>query len=596
MKINLKIKREVKEVSVRDVPVYSGSSIVSFKKFLVTSENGLYDDAIMSIYVSDANASELEKLGYAIIEKTFNKNVIYRAKLGVYDVINNRVFLRYPFGNKKFRINNVTDHVSDDGKHYYCALLDDNHGVAVGDSSLCTYSSISILDNEGNNISDASDWFVGEENDKIYINTSSIAEPEAGWYIVLNFDQLIYNDIKDEDGADLYPGDWHFYSEFNESVSIKIIYDNPNITVPIGISSDTDYIGLKQNEYVEDYYQKITENIIPDFINTEKTKYVPYIYSGSTQNDNGDSIALLNGPANSIEFYLHFRTREKEVVYNTDNKPIYGGMPTESWSVETEESIGVGEEVRYWNGFADYYDIKEGNKNLFVGDLLGNLGFTDNDVRNRKKKIKQSFIRLSFYNSNNPLQTSMLFYSTIFFDINTLYSKYIDLYTSKEYDAIMQDYSLSTENGDLYDNHWGLVLFDGTPIGDSDYSFNSDELLTAELSVSSENDHTSSAEGFNLYLFSDDSPKDGEERTIYMKIEFNHAGYGRKFPMILWPTANGVPEPLTKEKFYEHLYIPVVVSYDTKSKRYFYYIKGAKNDTENNVIKLSLFEPKVEPV
>ena len=596
MKINLKTKRNIKEVSVRDFPIYDGNTITSFKRFLVTSETGKYDDAIMAIYVNDTDAYGLEKLGYAIIEKSYNDAVIYRVKLGVYDVINSCVFLRYPFENKRFSIEYVSDYVTSGGKHYYKLLLGENHGIAVGDKECCDYSYITILDSEGNEVSTVIDWFVDGDSDKLYVNTTSIAAPERGWYITLNFDQLVYNDRKDDGGDELYVGDWHFYSEFNPNVSIKVIYDSPTISVPIGLSSDTDYIGLRQNEIVDDYYKKLTKDIIPDFINTERTKYIPYVYSGSSENESGFTIDSLNGPANRIEFYLHFRNREKEVVYSGGNKLVYGGMPTESWSVETEESIAADSNIKYWNNFNDYYEIKDSNDSLFVGDLIGNLGFTDSDVLNRKKKIKQSFIRLSFYNSNDPLQNSMLFYSTIFFDVNKLYSKYIKIYTSNDYDAIMSDYSTSVENGDLYDNNWGLVLFDGIPGKKSTYYYNHDKLLTAEMSVSSENDHSSSAEGFNLYLFSDDSPKSDEERTIYMKIEFNHAGYGRKFPMILWPNENGIPIPLTRENFYDYLYIPVVIRYDAKNKKYFYYIKGAKNDTENNVIKFALFEPKVEPV
>lgn len=598
MKINLKTKREVREVSVRDIPVYNGSTIASFKKFLVTSENGSYDDAIMSIYVSDSNAVDIKKLGYIIIEKSFNETVICRVKLGVHDVINGRVFVRYPFSKRRILIESVSDYVSENGKHYYEVLLNEAHGVAKDDYNYCSYSSISILNNDGDELDEVTDWFTDGEPNKLYINTTSISAPENGYYIVLNFDAIIYNDTKDAEGNELYPGDWHFYSEFNPLVSTKIVYENTNIAIPIGLSSDTDYVGLKQNENVDDYYKKITENIIPDFINTEKTKYVPYIYSGSRVNENGDIVDDLNGQANRIEFYLHFRSREKEIVSydRIANKPIYGGMPSSSWTVETEDTMANDKEIKFWNNFVDYEEIKEDNENMFIGDLVGNLGFNDSDVLNRKKKIKQSFIRLSFYNSNNPLQTSMLFYSTIFFDVNKLYSKYIKLYTSKDYNSIMKDYSLSVDSGDSYDNHWGLVLFDGQPVESDTYFYAPSDLLTAEMFVSSENDRSSSAEGFNLYLFSDDSPKANEERTIYMKVEFNHAGYGRKFPMILWPNENGIPKPLTRKNFYDYLYIPVVVSYDKKNGKYFYYIKGAKNDTENNVIRFALFEPKVEPV
>ena len=75
-----------------------------------------------------------------------------------------------------------------------------------------------------------------------------------------------------------------------------------------------------------------------------------------------------------------------------------------------------------------------------------------------------------------------------------------------------------------------------------------------------------------------------------MKIEFNHAGYGRTFPMILWPKDK---EGLTRENYYENLYIPVVIR--RKDGQYYYYIERAKNDLENKTIKFALFEPKIEP-
>ena len=601
MKINLKIRRNTKEISIRDIPVYSGSTIVSFKKIIVSSENKKYEDAIMVVYTTDSDALVLKNLGYAIIEKSYKDSIIYRVKLGVDDVINGRVFFRYPLTDRRFYVESSTDYVTEEGKHYYKVLLNTKHGVAKGDYDSCGYASITIQNSDGDDLSEVTDWFVEEgEDDKIYINTSSITAPETGYYVILNFDPVVYNDTKDDDGEDIYPGDWHFYDEQNENVKTRFIYDNPTINVPVGVSSDSDYVGLRQNENVENYYKKLTKDIIPNFINTEKTKYVPYVYYGTSKNNDGYEVDKLNGQAVRVEFYLHFRNRTKEIVtYMPEgHTPVYGEMPTKSWSVETEETLSLNsnDNPKFWNNFSNYGEINDDEGKLFIGDLIGNLGFTDDDVLNRKKKIKQSFIRLSFYNSNSPIQTSMLFSSTIFFDTNKLYSKYINLFTSKDYDAIMSDYSKLIENGDSYDNHWGLVLFDGKPKEEGSYSYDASDLLTAEMLVTSENEHSSSAEGFNIYLFSDDSPRVGEERTIYMKAEFNHAGYGRKFPMILWPNNNGKPIPLTRENFYEHLYIPVVVSYDENNKKYFYYIKGAKNDTENNVIKLALFEPKVEPI
>ena len=83
------------------------------------------------------------------------------------------------------------------------------------------------------------------------------------------------------------------------------------------------------------------------------------------------------------------------------------------------------------------------------------------------------------------------------------------------------------------------------------------------------------------------------EKTIYMKVEFNHAGNGKTIPLIMWPKdASGKFCSLTTENFIDTLYIPVKLAYI--NGRYVYSIVGAEN--ENDEIALILFEPKLDMI
>ena len=117
--------------------------------------------------------------------------------------------------------------------------------------------------------------------------------------------------------------------------------------------------------------------------------------------------------------------------------------------------------------------------------------------------------------------------------------------------------------------------------------------LDTKMVITNEFDRTKSSEGFNLYLFAEDKNFNLEngEKTIYMKVEFNHAGNGKTLPMIMWPKVNGEYVPLTIDNFIENLYIPIKLTYI--NDRYVYYIPDAYKN-ENGNIDLVLFEPKID--
>ena len=592
MKINLQTqKKNRKPLIIRDIPTVDENGIVTSTKQIDLRGSSLI------IYVNDSDANLL-KIGDSVyINRYIDGKNICSSEMHVISNINNMISLDIPSSSGAFYITSVSD-FADDGILYYKIILDRPHNIIQNDLFLLDDPHILLTDpNTGNEVKIRNFFVVNDSNDigeeyVIYVNVSELYDgndcapstnglcvPEAGMIIETDYNPYYY--FKD--------GSYHLFGGEDDSSEVVFSIKSSFLNLQVGFSESTDFAMLRQHEFVLEEFEKISKNTIPGVIDMEKTKYVPYLCE-----ENGESINLA-GLAESIEFNLHFRNRVKK------NDNSYA--PTDRWTIQTEDTtkdstVSKPMGISAWNDFEDYTDIpsldSDNNFRLYQSDLVGNLGFTDSDVLNRRKKISKSFLRLSFYNSNNPLQTTMLFYSTIFMDSSELYSKYIKLKTDQSYPLWESEYYRSKDDGDKYDNDWGLVFFNGEYNGEEVVENN--DLLTCKMTVSSEFDKTRSAEGYNLYLFADDAPGKDESRTIYLKIEFNHAGYGRTIPMILWPRDEaGSPVGLTRDNYYDAMYIPVEVMYNSKTKEYIYYIKGVKNDIENNKIVFSLFEPKFEP-
>ena len=328
----------------------------------------------------------------------------------------------------------------------------------------------------------------------------------------------------------------NFY-EYNETLSLKL---------PI---STTCGKGLNDENIINSYFNDKKNELIPNIIDYEKRCFIPYYKSS-----NG-CIFL-----NKITFNLFFRERTS----------ILTDLGTSDWV--TNDGLGWFQYKINDNG-----DFVKPDK-LTNGDLLGNLGFTDDDVYYRKKKLSKTFLRLSFYNSNNPLNQFLLFYSTIFLDTGNLYDNFVR--------NLSVNNSVSIVNSDIFGNN----------------------NLTASFSVYNRFNKEKSSEGFYLYLFPD-GLENGQEKTIYMKVEFNHAGYGKTIPLIL-PNKNNkcltfldnnFPKSLVDvnnvdlSEFYRQLYIPITIKYNSDTRDFIYYFNNV-NKYENNEIILNLFEPKINPL
>lgn len=312
--------------------------------------------------------------------------------------------------------------------------------------------------------------------------------------------------------------------ENRERTKVVIAIETNYWEVSVGFTENSDYQRLYQEEMLNTLFaDNIKKSIVPDFINMEKLKYRPIMGNGGVDTE-------------TLKFNLHFKKR--------DGKDWHYLSPPE-WNQEENES-----------------------------DLLGYLNFTDNDVRYQKMKVGKSFLRLSFFDSNDPLEQSLLYYSTIFFDGGALFGKYMKV----------RNHMLKK----------GLVVDDPEEpaavikySGDTGFTTRVD----SQFVVKDEYQMDMSSEGFNIYLFADDAPnEENPVKTIYMKVEFNHAGLGRTIPFVAAKSAVNFHDSNKMNGIKNYLYIPVKIAYI--NGRYCYYVE--ENDVisfDDRTITFNMYEP-----
>lgn len=354
--------------------------------------------------------------------------------------------------------------------------------------------------------------------------------------------------------------------------STNLLQDCSYWDVALGLSMDENVNGLgSEDTFGENLVNELKDSAIPGFIDMERVKYIP-------TNEDGTKIAT------ALTFNFHFLQREFARGNNTSLTSAY--TYADGWYVTPSAKTAT-----WWNGMnnktsswyekemKDFYE-KSGS----TSDLLGYLNFIDTDVYYRKKKLSKTFLRLKFFTSKDPLTQNLLFSSTIFMDANRLYGDYLK---TKAYLGDKSDSFIRYNSPIIWNSANTTAVFFNNPSAVS--------RLDSHMTVTNEYDNTRSAEGYNLYLFSDDAEvTDSEEtdyRTIYMKVEFNHAGNGKTIPMILWPQNGGSFEELTPTNLSESFYIPVHVKYSSKLNRYVYSVPKATYSGETLIF--NLFEPKV---
>ena len=151
-----------------------------------------------------------------------------------------------------------------------------------------------------------------------------------------------------------------------------------------------------------------------------------------------------------------------------------------------------------------------------------------------------------FYDSLNLGNQNLLYYSTIFVDSGKLFGKYINHIEDTPYNSVVYETNEETEietiNAEKSQTELVGIRVDREPTGDllkdeDDVAFDNidqvEELrLSCQFTVQDKFQSNASSDGFYLYLWKDNEtgviPTD-----IYMKVEFNHAGYGRTIPFMM---------------------------------------------------------------
>lgn len=429
--------------------------------------------------------------------------------------------------------------------------------------------------------------------------------------------------------------------------SYSLVYDFAVNTVKIPISQKFEN-DLFHNDMVQkNFVDKAIANSINPIIDMEKDVYTPAIQktigeqvnaeyddcfkiifnlhflkhrdtmkNGQKEEWTCDRDSYWNGTRVLEKKYVvdDYKTNEKEMkkvvdlmgrVYNYDIKygeiskvdkydyfSYYGVKPEEPKEPLTREYDGFDnpneKESNDYNIESDNYkDLRDKRVKLteYQSDLLSYLGFDDDDVKYQKSKLKKSFLRISFYDSDNIANQNLLHTATIFLDSGELFAKYIknietedeykateaitvqespkisfpkdSILTSSEYEKLDDDNrkkcvisgELLAANGSSSSDKEEYTMYDKVGMSVNrepmrkraldkslDFGDNIDELerlrMSSQIVVTDKNSSKRSSEGFYFYTYkSNDNgvyPSD-----IYMRVEFNHAGYGRVIPFMM---------------------------------------------------------------
>jgi hypothetical protein len=374
---------------------------------------------------------------------------------------------------------------------------------------------------------------------------------------------------------------------FKENANYEFSFERPltDIKIPIVNTFETTLQQLELlNEYFVDTEKKKAINNITDM---EKDVYYPCICNNNSFTD-----------VYKIKFNLHFREHRGN-----------------DWLVANE---------CFWNGvqinndnkaeIVEIEDKKITNDNL--SDLLTFLNFNNEDVHYQKNRLKKSFLRLMYFDSTNSANQNMLGYSIIYCNTNNLFTKYTKNIQKGGYCAINASKNLYGVYNPSSADKIGIKV--------DRENWDDQTRLSSQFVVKDKNLSTSSSEGFYLYIWKDNSmalPQD-----LYMKVEFNHAGYGRTIPFMMpywdkkkWTNKEGIKtfqeilddwnnEDETTDGHYgirqytKFSYIHLKYKYDKDNDKHIYYIDPdtygdidfPTDEDGNKYIEINLYEAKVE--
>lgn len=404
--------------------------------------------------------------------------------------------------------------------------------------------------------------------------------------IKINRDNFLYTD------SNLY------HDENATTINTTFYRDLSLFTLNIPFSNDIQTDMYQESNIEERFAEKEKSKSINDFIDMEKDVYYPvYEYI------KGENIEM--SFLRKIVFNLHFRRRNNNEEWVTDNDSYWNGINL------VADANG--------NRISDDYFVYSNKSEQ--SDLLGYLGFTNGDVKYRKNRLKKSFLRLSFYDSDNPSSQNLLGYYTVFYNINDASAKLLKHY---EDDNSNEYFSLQEKNGKYEKVEADGIRVNTEPLIKNPSNDLEDLRLSSQFVVSDKYTTDSTSEGFYLYLWKDGN-KGVIPETLYMKVEFNHAGYGRNIPFMMpfydvkkHPNGEGKIKSLDEivkdfegkgedapygiRQYLKYSYIRWKYRYDKDTRKHIYYLDrdtygnyDDNIDDNDKILKINLYEAKISP-
>ena len=365
---------------------------------------------------------------------------------------------------------------------------------------------------------------------------------------------------------------------------------NCHLSVPFGQDFETD---LGREEALLEHFYAEVDGQINKIVDFEKQSFSPVYRDGSGKWKD----------VSKLVFNVHLRDRS---------------VSDDGFELDPEWKY---DEQSYWNNYPDLdpdcqngYDEqchlipKDEDMGVGEADLVGYAGFEDEDIYYQRKKVSNTFIRVSIYNTPNRGDQKLLYSAKIYLNPGLLYGKYVKQLRKEPVEG-EEDIPVVFREGDK-ENRLGLSF-----------------VCTHKY------DYDNPSEGFYFHLFPSNL-SESASTEVYMKVEFNNAKYGYSIQLTM-PEKNGDgtfdemggdstmvpidPESNDFPKTYIYyvqrptqdnkdgvikvdmarlardMYIPVRIRYDVENKRYVWFLPTSGDLTDNTMV-FNLFEPRVNGI
>jgi hypothetical protein len=171
------------------------------------------------------------------------------------------------------------------------------------------------------------------------------------------------------------------------------------------------------------------------------------------------------------------------------------------------------------------YDLSLLNSNNQYTTVYGGVGYQYDDVKFRKNSFTNSFVRLSFFDSDDPMNQNLVSVTTLFSKLRTI---------------------------DLQTNQTSTIAGLPKPINDIPINFTVENPIINKRGF---------AEGFHLYYYKD-SLNINETKYLYMKANFNNAKTGKSINLMVKDSPQDV------QNLVHELYTRIII---TRTSTGYYY-------------------------